>query len=71
MSHNEIGVAFLWGGSKARWPGLLERFPALAERLQGAVSCSRPQGAGPLHQRVRSVCSPRHRLALMGDAAGY
>lgn len=64
-----IGVAMLWSGEKLGFDDLLGRFPALRERLAGAPVASRDRGAGPLHQRVRSV--QRHNLALVGDAAGY
>ena len=48
---------------------LLERFPRLRERIGGAPFASELRGAGPLLQRVRGASS--HRLALVGDAAGY
>jgi flavin-dependent dehydrogenase len=64
-----VGVAMLWSGAKAGFDDLLKRFPTLEERLAGAPIASRDRGAGPLHQRVRSVY--RANLALVGDAAGY
>lgn len=65
----EVGVALLWSGRKARFDELMPAFPALAERLRGAPVTSRDRGAGPLRQRVRTAA--RGRLALVGDAAGY
>ena len=64
-----VGIAMLWSGEKLGFDDLLARFPALRERLAGAPPASRDRGAGPLHQRVRSV--RRANLALVGDAAGY
>lgn len=64
-----VGIAMLWSGEKCGFDDLLARFPALRERLAGSPPASRDRGAGPLHQRVRSV--RRANLALVGDAAGY
>lgn len=47
----------------------MSRFPELCERLDGLAAVSEDRGAGPLRQRVKSVC--RGCLALVGDAAGY
>ena len=66
---NEVGVAMLWSGGKARFDDLLAHFPALAARLDGAPATSRDRGAGPLLQRPRAVC--RGNVALVGDASGY
>src|SRR5579864_7245000 len=66
---DEVGVAMLWSGGKARFDDLLARFPALAARLDGAPAASRDRGAGPLLQRPRGVC--RGNVALVGDASGY
>jgi flavin-dependent dehydrogenase len=69
VSAEEVGVAILWSGRKARFDDLLEEFPALAHRLRGVPILSRDRGAGPLHQRVKAVA--RGGVALVGDAAGY
>ncbi|MEO1369556.1 MAG: NAD(P)/FAD-dependent oxidoreductase, partial [Acidobacteriota bacterium] len=69
VGDDEIGVAVLWSGRKARFDTLLASFPELAQKLQGAVPISRDRGAGPLRQRVRSPLAGR--VALVGDAAGY
>jgi len=66
---DEVGVAMLWSGGKARFDDLLAHFPALAARLDGAPAASRDRGAGPLLQRPRGVC--RGNVALVGDASGY
>jgi menaquinone-9 beta-reductase len=66
---DEVGVAMLWSGGKARFDDLLANFPALAARLDGAPAASRDRGAGPLLQRPRGVC--RGNVALVGDASGY
>ncbi|MFT5585331.1 MAG: flavin-dependent dehydrogenase [Cognaticolwellia sp.] len=70
---DQVGVAFLWSGSKERFESLLERFPQVAEKIQGAPQCSPDRGSGPLHQRVHSVLSAVQGtpVALVGDAAGY
>ena len=66
-----VNIAFLWHGPFARptWDSLLERFPTLRDRVQGAASGSEERGAGPLAQAARARYA--HRLALVGDAAGY
>jgi menaquinone-9 beta-reductase len=66
---DEVGVAMLWSGGKARFDELLARFPALAAHLDGAPAASRDRGAGPLLQRPRAVVSGN--AALVGDASGY
>lgn len=77
------GLAFLWSphqmerplaGQGAVYERLLSRFPKFVrERLPHA-----PEGffgddraIGPLLQRVTSPLHPSHRIALVGDAAGY
>ena len=69
VAPDEVGVAILWSGRKARFDNLLEDFPALAQRLEDMPTLSRDRGAGPLRQRVKSVA--RSGVALVGDAAGY
>jgi flavin-dependent dehydrogenase len=69
VSDDQVGIALLWSGGKARFDDLLARIPALRERLAGAPVASKDRGAGPLHQRVRAV--RRGNVALVGDAAGY
>ena len=64
-----VGIAFLFGGEKARFDDLLKRFPDLKARVEGAERDSSDRGAGPLHQRVRTVY--QDHLALVGDASGY
>jgi flavin-dependent dehydrogenase len=64
-----VNVAFLWGHKEAGFDALLAHFPALQERLAGAAAETEARGAGPLLQRVRARHA--HRLALVGDAAGY
>jgi menaquinone-9 beta-reductase len=66
-----VNIAFLWHGriERPRWESLLGRFPALGERTCGAASGSEQRGAGPLAQAARARHA--HRLALVGDAAGY
>ena len=69
VSAQEVGIALLWNGSKARFPDLLAKVPALQERVAQARSCSQPRGAGPLHQKVEQVW--KDRTLLIGDASGY
>ncbi len=69
VAEDEVGVAMLWSGRKARFDELMTHFPILEERLRGAPTISRDRGTGPLRQRVRAVA--RGRVALVGDAAGY
>lgn len=69
VAAGEVGVAMLWSGEKAGFDDLLARIPALHARVAGAPIASRDRGAGPLHQRVRTV--RRGNVALVGDAAGY
>jgi flavin-dependent dehydrogenase len=69
VSSGEVGVAMLWSGGKAGFDDLLARIPALHTRVVGIPAASRDRGAGPLHQRVRTVW--RGNVALVGDAAGY
>ena len=74
VSHQEIGVAFLWNRdqippSEASFDQLLMRFPILAQRLVDAEPSSRIQGAGPLRQKVGAPAFGN--IALVGDAAGY
>ncbi|MFL5458430.1 MAG: NAD(P)/FAD-dependent oxidoreductase [Myxococcales bacterium] len=66
-----VNVAFLWHGHIERptWGSLLARFPALRDRVEGAEAGSEERGAGPLAQAARARHA--HRLALVGDAAGY
>jgi flavin-dependent dehydrogenase len=65
-----VGVAFLFEReSGGRFDQLLDRFPELRDRLHGAAPDSEPLGAGPLARAARSPIA--HRLALLGDAAGY
>ena len=69
-----VNVAFLWSSRPSPAAGAtfeehLSRFPALEARLRGAGATSETRGAGPLLQRVRARAT--HRLALVGDAAGY
>ena len=70
---DQLGVAFLWSGSKERFETLLARFPQVAQRIQGAPQCSPDRGSGPLHQRVHSVLGEVQGtpVALVADAAGY
>lgn len=70
---DQVGVAFLWSGSKERFESLLERFPQVADRIQGAPQCSPDRGSGPLHQQVHCVLGAVEDtpVALVGDAAGY
>jgi flavin-dependent dehydrogenase len=69
VGDDEVGVAILWSGRKARFDALLANWPALAARLTDAPIRSRDRGAGPLHQAVPAVqCG---RVALVGDASGY
>lgn len=72
-AQDQVGVAFLWSGSKERFESLIERFPQVAERIAGAPQCSPDRGAGPLHQKVLSVLGAVEGtpVALVGDAAGY
>jgi flavin-dependent dehydrogenase len=64
-----VGVAFLFERRHAAsWEALLEGFPALRDRFAGAAPASEDRGAGPLGRRARARV--RHRLALLGDAAG-
>lgn len=69
VADDEIGVAILWSGRKARFDGLLASFPRLAERLVDTPVASKDRGIGPLRQRVAGVF--RGNVALVGDAAGY
>jgi flavin-dependent dehydrogenase len=69
VSGGEVGIAMLWSGEKAVFDDLLARIPALHARVEGVPATSRDRGAGPLHQRVRTV--RRGNVALVGDAAGY
>ena len=69
VSGGEVGIAMLWSGEKAVFDDLLARIPALRARVAGVAATSRDRGAGPLHQRVRTV--RRGNVALVGDAAGY
>ncbi len=69
VAADEIGIAVLWSGRKARFDRLMESFPTLANRLEGAEVVSRDRGCGPLRQRSKAVT--RGHLALIGDAAGY
>ncbi|MDA8015827.1 MAG: NAD(P)/FAD-dependent oxidoreductase [Thermoanaerobaculia bacterium] len=69
VADDEIGVALLWSGRKARFEELLEELPELRRRLAGTRASSRDFGTGPLRQRVRGVV--RGNVALVGDAAGY
>lgn len=69
VAPDEVGIAFLWSGRKARFDDLLETLPDLRARVAGAPAASRDRGAGPLRQRVRAV--RRGNVALVGDAAGY
>jgi menaquinone-9 beta-reductase len=66
-----VNVAFLWHGPFERptWESLLARFPRLCEQVGRAPSGSEQRGAGPLAQAARARFG--HRLALVGDAAGY
>lgn len=70
---DRVGVAFLWEDGAlagvAAFDALLKRFPQLGERLGGAPYDSRAMGAGPLRQAV--LARTAHRVALVGDAAGY
>lgn len=70
---DQVGVAFLWSGSKERFESLLARFPQVAERIAGAPQCSPDRGSGPLHQKTHSVLGELGGtpVALVGDAAGY
>ena len=63
-----VNVAFL-SGRGAGFDELLARFPELRRRLASAEPESEARGAGPLLQKVRARHG--HRLALLGDAAGY
>jgi flavin-dependent dehydrogenase len=70
----QVGVVFLWDdvrGSRecVSIEQLLHRFPSISARLIGAVTDSRPLGAGPMACSARSRISDR--FALVGDAAGY
>jgi flavin-dependent dehydrogenase len=69
VGEREVGIAMLWSGRKADFGDLLESLPSLWSRVAGAPVVSRDRGAGPLHQRVRTV--RRGNVALVGDAAGY
>jgi flavin-dependent dehydrogenase len=68
-----VGVAFLWDrdrrGEKVSFEHFLKEFPALEAKVAGAPFESQARGAGPLERRARSRVA--HRLALVGDAAGY
>lgn len=72
-AEDQVGVAFLWSGSKENFGSLLARFPQVAERIAGAPQCSPDRGSGPLHQRVHSVLGAVEDtpVALVGDASGY
>lgn len=69
VADDEVGVAILWSGCKARFDSLMTRFPGLADQLGDAPPASRDRGMGPLRQRVRGVI--RGQVALVGDASGY
>jgi flavin-dependent dehydrogenase len=66
-----VNIAFLWHGAFARptWDSLLGRFPRLRDQVDGAPTGSEERGSGPLAQAARARFA--HRLALVGDAAGY
>jgi flavin-dependent dehydrogenase len=66
---DEVGVALLWSGEKAKFQELLERHPSLMTRLEGAEPSSPARGKGPLQRQVAGVT--KGRVALVGDAAGY
>ena len=69
VTARQVNVAFLWSGAAGGFEMLSQRFPALHARLGDAVGASTPRGAGSLAQRLpRRVA---HRVALVGDAAGY
>jgi len=63
-----VNVALLCEGG-GEFEDLMSRFPRLRERLAGALAASETRGAGPLLQRAKRRHA--HRLALVGDAAGY
>jgi flavin-dependent dehydrogenase len=66
-----VNIAFLWHGAFERpsWTSLLDRFPRLRDQVDGAPTGSEERGSGPLAQAARARFA--HRLALVGDAAGY
>jgi flavin-dependent dehydrogenase len=66
-----VNIAFLWHGAFERptWTTLLDRFPRLRDQVDGAPTGSEERGSGPLAQAARARFA--HRLALVGDAAGY
>jgi flavin-dependent dehydrogenase len=65
----EVGIALLWSGERARFEDLLPRFPHLEDRLTGQRTTSTPRGAGPFRLVVDRVLTDR--VALVGDASGY
>lgn len=69
ISAREVGVAFLWSGSKTGFAGLLKRIPDLERRLGDSDIVSADRGAARLEQRSRGV--HHGSVALVGDAAGY
>lgn len=69
VASDEVGVAFLWGGTGSPHDALLPRFPRLANRLAGAEVASSVRGAGPFWQGARARTATN--VALVGDAAGY
>jgi flavin-dependent dehydrogenase len=66
-----VNIAFLWHGAFAHptWESLLGLFPRLCDQVDGAATGSEERGSGPLAQAARARFA--HRLALVGDAAGY
>ncbi len=66
---DRLGIALLWSGKASGFDELIEHFPVLRDRLADAPEISRDRGAGPLHQKIRSVW--RNNVALVGDASGY
>ncbi len=69
VAEDEVGVAILWSGRKARFDALLSAFPRLRDRLAEAPAVSRDRGSGPLRQRA--LAPTRRNVALVGDASGY
>jgi flavin-dependent dehydrogenase len=79
LAPQQLGVAFLWRSpapvAPLRIDTLLQRIPRLSERLVAggvelsALGLGKVHGLGPMARAARRPTA--HRLALLGDAAGY
>lgn len=68
VAPDEVCVAVLVDGSRARWSETMRLFPELRRRLAGAERIAPARGAISMSMRLQRVT--RGQVALIGDASG-